>query len=83
MFFSGFAMFLYKPMYGYSQEVQQETQQATHQETQQETKPENKNMKTNPLNNFIKEIYRVKPETGSIDYLQCDCANFPEYKPNK
>ena len=79
MFFSGFAMFLYKPMYGYSQEVQQETQQAT----QQATQSENKNMKTTPLNDFIKEIYRVRPETGNIDYLHCDCVNFPEYTPNK
>ena len=75
MFFSGFAMFLYKPMYGHSQEVQQETQQAT--------QSENKNMKTNPINDFIKEIYRVRPETGNIDYLHCDCVNFPEYTPNK
>ena len=77
MFFSGFAMFLYNPMYGYSQVVKKETQK----ETQQATQPENKNMKTNPFNDFIKEIYRVRPETGNIDYLQCDCANFPEYKP--
>ena len=73
MFFSGFALFLYKPMYGYSLETQQETQQETHQETKQ--------METNYGNDFIKEIYSVKPETGGIDYLCCDCKNFPEYNP--
>lgn len=30
---------------------------------------------------FIKNIYKVSPETGNIDYCNCDCVNFPEYVP--
>ena len=37
--------------------------------------------KSNQYTHFIREIYRVKPETGNIDYFRCDCENFPEYKP--
>ena len=75
MFFSGFALFLYKPMYGYSLETKPKPQLETQQETHQETKK----METNYGNDFIKEIYSVKPETGGIDYLCCNCKNFPEY----
>jgi hypothetical protein len=32
---------------------------------------------------FIKNIYKVTPETGNIDYFNCDCINFPEYIPSK
>tara|TARA_B100000963_G_C22434811_1_gene583804 strand:- start:32 stop:235 length:204 start_codon:yes stop_codon:yes gene_type:complete len=32
---------------------------------------------------FIRELYRVKPETGNIDYCNCNCVNFPEYIPEK
>lgn len=30
---------------------------------------------------FIREIYKVRPETGNINYYDCDCTNFPEYIP--
>lgn len=32
---------------------------------------------------FIKNIYKVTPETGNIDYCNCNCVNFPEYIPSK
>ena len=66
MFFSEFAMFQHL----------RETQPEKKQETQ---KPEKKNEIQS--SDFIKEIYRVKPETGNIDYFCCNCENFPEYKP--
>jgi hypothetical protein len=77
MFFSGFALFLYKPMYVYLLETNPNPQLETQQETHQETKK----METNYVNDFIKEIYSVKPETGGVDYLCCNCKNFPEYNP--
>ena len=67
MSFCGYAIYLYKSRYGYP-------------EKQQENKLHNPKPNSNQNNDFIKEIYRVKPETGNIDYLRCDCENFPEYK---
>ena len=29
--------------------------------------------------NFIRELYRIKAETGNTDYFNCNCVNFPEY----
>ena len=29
--------------------------------------------------NFIRELYRIKSETGNTDYFNCNCVNFPEY----
>lgn len=46
-----------------------------------ETQQEKKLPKFDQVKEFIKEIYRVKPETGNVDYFQCNCENFPEYKP--
>ena len=66
MSFCGYAIYLYKSRYGYP-------------EKQQENKLHNPN--PNQDNDFIKEIYSVKSETGNIDYLRCDCKNFPDYKP--
>ena len=85
MSFCGYTIYLYKSRYGHTEKKQ---------ENKQENKPENKqenklhNPNSNPNSNqcnldFIKEIYCVKPDTGNIDYLYCDCENFPEYKPTE
>jgi hypothetical protein len=52
----------------------------TQPEKQQETQEPEKKHKIQSID-FIKEIYRVKPETGNVDYFYCNCENFPEYKP--
>ena len=31
---------------------------------------------------FIKNIYKITPETGNIDYCNCNCVDFPEYIPS-
>ena len=69
--YSGYAIFAYKERY--TPKIKPKTYQknVTH-----------KQPKKDQMMEFIREIYRVKPETGNIDYMNCDCASFPEYEPS-
>ena len=69
MSFCGYALFVYKDRYTNTNVTRME-----------EKKPKIVQKKSNGLS-FIREIYKVKPETGGIDYFNCDCVNFPEYIP--
>ena len=77
MSFCGYAIFTYKDRYANPRPKQKKISTIT--QEKQPTLSEKDNMKEGL--DFIKEIYKVKPETGNINYYNCDCTNFPEYIP--
>jgi hypothetical protein len=76
MSFCGYAIFTYKERYT---NPQKQKKIGTSTREQMPTSSENNDMKESI--DFIKEIYKVIPETGNINYYDCDCTNFPEYIP--
>ena len=82
MSFCGYAVFTYKERYSKPQKQKQKQKQkkiSTRTQGQMPTSSEKNDFKESL--DFIKEIYKVRPETGNINYYDCDCTNFPEYIP--
>lgn len=77
MSFCGYAIFIYKDRYANPRPKQKKI--STTPQEKQPTLSEKDTMKEGL--DFIKEIYKVRPETGNINYYNCDCTNFPEYIP--
>ena len=67
--YSGYALFVYKERYIPEIKVKKYQKNVKH-----------KQPKKDQMMEFIREIYRIKPETGNIDYMNCDCTSFPEYE---
>ena len=76
MSFCGYAIFTYKERYAKSRK-----QKKNHTRKQEQILTLSEKNDIKECIDFIKEIYKVRPETGNINYYDCDCTNFPEYIP--